>query len=124
MPPYAKVGFGVITGWDGGNVSISIGDIIIKASDGVNLFASGTGSGDGGGFKLPYTQVPEVEFEGGGSGSGAQASVTITDGCVSGITLDNAGTNYTSAPYVRIKHGAGTRAYATVKAKTDGNREF
>lgn len=123
LPPYAKVGFGVITGWDGGNVSISIGDIIIKASDGVNLFASGTGSGDGGGFKLPYTQVPEVEFEGGG-GQGAQASVTITDGCVSAITLDNAGTGYTSAPYVRIKHGAGTKAYATVKAKTDGNREL
>ena len=123
-PPYARVGFGVITGYVGATERDTIPDIIMEANDGSDLYASGAGTGAGGGFKLPTHQVPTVEFVGGGSGSGAAATVTVANGCVSGITLTNAGSGYQSAPYVRIKHGAGTMAYATVKAKTEGSKEL
>ena len=110
--PYARVGFGEITGYEGGTISISIGDIISSANESTDIFASGAGNGAGGGFKLPTTQIPEVEFVGGG-GTGAAATAVISSEKVISITLDNGGSNYTSAPVVRIKHGAGTRAFAT-----------
>ena len=121
QPPYAKVGFGEITGWKNEQTITSTGDIVIKASEGIELYASGSGTGDGGGFALPVTQVPTVEFVGGG-GSGAAATVTVAGGKVTGITLDNGGTQYTSAPQVRIVDGAGTRAFATATVETGGNR--
>ena len=121
QPPYAKVGFGEITGWKNEQTITSTGDIVIKASEGIELYASGSGTGDGGGFALPVTQVPTVEFVGGG-GSGAAATVTVAGGKVTGITLDNGGTQYTSAPQVRIIDGAGTRAFATATVETGGNR--
>tara|TARA_B100001173_G_scaffold166228_1_gene143733 strand:- start:1365 stop:5183 length:3819 start_codon:yes stop_codon:yes gene_type:complete len=110
--PYARVGFGEITGYEGGEVNTSIGDIVVSANESTNIFASGAGNGAGGGFKLPTTQVPEVEFVGGG-GSGAAATAVVSNEKVTSITLDSGGSNYTSAPVVRIKHGAGTRAFAT-----------
>ena len=119
--PYAKVGFGEITGWKNEQSITSTGDIVIKASEGIELYASGSGSGDGGGFALPVTQVPEVEFVGGG-GNGAAATAVVSGGKVTSITLDNGGTGYTSAPQVRIKHGAGTRAFATATVEASGNR--
>jgi len=121
QPPYAKVGFGEITGWENEQTITSTGDIVIKASEGIELYASGSGTGDGGGFALPVTQVPTVEFVGGG-GSGAAATVTVAGGKVTGITLTNGGTQYTSAPQVRIIDGAGTRAFATATVETGGNR--
>ena len=122
MPPFAKIGFGEITGWENEQSITSTGDIVIKASEGIELYASGSGSGDGGGFALPVTQVPTVEFVGGGGGSGAAATATVAGGKVTGITLDNGGTGYTAAPQVRIIDGAGTRAFATATVETGGNR--
>ena len=122
-PPYARVGFGVVTGYDGGEVTTTTGDIIVDANTGTNIYASGAGTGAGGGFALPVTQVPEVEFIGGG-GNGAAASVVVSGGKVTSISLDNAGTGYTSAPQVRIKHGAGTRAFATCTVQESGNRSI
>ena len=119
--PYAKIGFGEITGWKNEQSITTNGDIVIKASEGIELYASGSGSGDGGGFALPVTQVPTVEFVGGG-GQGAAATVTVAGEKVTGITLDNGGTGYTAAPQVRILHGAGTRAFATATVETGGNR--
>tara|TARA_S200000501_G_scaffold231924_1_gene217526 strand:- start:2032 stop:5853 length:3822 start_codon:yes stop_codon:yes gene_type:complete len=110
--PFARVGFGEITGYEGGEVNTSIGDIVVGANESTNIFASGAGNGAGGGFKLPTTQVPEVEFVGGG-GNGAAATAVVSNEKVTSITLDSGGSNYTSAPVVRIKHGAGTRAFAT-----------
>ena len=110
--PYARVGFGEVTGYEGGFVNTTVGDIIVKANDSTDIFASGAGTGAGGGFKLPTTQVPEVEFVGGG-GSGAVATAVVSNEKVTSITLDSGGSNYTSAPVIRIKHGAGTRAFAT-----------
>ena len=121
MSPYARIGFGEITGWKNEQSITSTGDIVIKASEGIELYASGSGSGDGGGFALPVTQVPTVEFVGGG-GSNAAATVTVADGKVTGITLTNGGTGYTAAPQVRIIDGAGTRAFATATVETGGNR--
>ena len=120
-PPYAKIGFGEITGWKNEQSITTTGNIVIKASEGIELYASGSGTGDGGGFALPVTQVPTVEFDGGG-GNGAAATVTVADGKVTGITLTNGGTGYTAAPQVRILHGAGTRAFATATVETGGNR--
>ena len=111
-------GFGVITGYEGGQTTTSVGDIVIKASgtdssNGPEIYQSGTGSGNSGGFKLPTTQVPEVEvLTGTTGGSGAAAEVGITNGFVTSITKTNNGSNYQSAPEVRIKHGAGSGAYA------------
>ena len=119
--PYAKIGFGEITGWENEQSITTTGDIVIKASEGIELYASGSGSGDGGGFALPVTQVPTVEITGGG-GQGAAATAVVSGGKVTSITLDNGGTGYTSAPTVRILHGAGTRAFATATVEAGGNR--
>ena len=48
-----------------------------------------------------YTYVPQVTLTGGG-GTGATAVATIANGAVSGITVTNPGTGYTSAPTVNI----------------------
>ena len=116
----AKVeyGFGVITGYEGGSTSTTVGDIVVKASgtdssNGPDIFPSGTGGGNSGGFQLPTIQVPEVEIlTGTTGGSGATATVSVSSGYVDSITKTGSGTNYDDAPEVRIKHGAGTGAYA------------
>ena len=115
---YAKIEWQTITGYEGGTESISVGDVFIAGSgdqdNGMNFFSSGSGSGNNGGFKLPTDQVPTVEFEGGGGGQGAAASVTVNNGIVSGISLTNSGSGYTSAPRVRILGGCGVNNHATV----------
>ena len=115
---YAKIEWQTITGYEGGTESISVGDVFIDGSgdqdNGMNFFSSGSGSGSTGGFKLPTDQVPTVEFEGGGGGQGAAASVTVNNGIVSGISLTNSGSGYTSAPRVRILGGCGVNNHATV----------
>ncbi len=122
-PPFARIGFGEVTGYEGGEERDTIGDIILAANDGTNIYASGAGTGAGGGFALPVTQVPEVEIDGTGTnGSGASATAVVSGGKVTSITLDNGGSGYTSAPIVRIKHGAGTRAFATATVEEGGNR--
>jgi len=110
---YVQIGFGEITGYEGGSTGITVGDIVIAGSANVNILTSGSGTGTTGGFKLPTTQVPVVEFLGGGGGTGAAATVTLSGGAVSAINLTNGGSNYTSIPEVRIKHGAGSGAWAT-----------
>jgi len=111
----AQVNFGEIVGYEGGVSSVTVGDIIIAADEDAEIYSSGTGTGSAGGFKLPTTQLPVVEILCGGGGTGATGSVTLSNGVVNSISLDNAGTNYTAVPEVRIKHGAGTRAYATAE---------
>ena len=111
-------GFGVITGYEGGSTTTSVGDIVIKASgttgsNGPEIFTGGTGTGNNGGFQLPTTQVPQVEIVTGTTGgSGAAATVSLANGFVSTITKTNNGSSYQSAPEVRIKDGAGSGAYA------------
>ena len=111
-------GFGVITGYEGGQTTTSVGDIVINASgtdssNGPEIYQTGTGTGNSGGFKLPTTQVPEVEVVTGTTGgSGAAATVTLANSFVSSITKTADGSNYQSAPEIRIKHGAGSGAYA------------
>ena len=109
---FAQVAFGVVTGYEGGTSSVTVGDLIIAADEDSDIYTTGGGTGTAG-FKLPTTQVPEVEFVGGGGGTGATATVSISGGCVAAITLGSGGNNYTAVPEVRIKHGAGTKAYAT-----------
>ncbi len=116
---FVQYGFGVITGYEGGTTSTTVGDIIIKASgttddNGPSIVQDGTGGGNSGGFQLPTIQVPEVEVVTGTSGgTGAAASVTLGNGVVSTITKTANGSGYTSAPEIRIKHGAGSGSYAT-----------
>ena len=113
-----QYGFGVVTGWVGGTTQTSVGDIVIKASgststNGPEIFSNGTGTGASGGFLLPTTQLPVVEVVAGTTGgTGAAATVALTGGMVSNITKTNNGSNYQSAPELRIKHGAGSSAYA------------
>ena len=110
---FAQVSFGVVTGYEGGTSSVTTGDLIIAADTKSDIYTSGSGTGDNGGFELPTTQLPVVEFVGGGGGTGATATVSLSGGAVADITLTSGGTNYTAVPEVRIKHGAGTKAYAT-----------
>ena len=116
---FVQYGFGVITGYEGGTTSETVGDIVIKASgdtddNGPSILQSGTGNGNSGGFKLPTTQIPEVEVVTGTTGgSGAAAEVTVGNSVVATITKTNNGSGYTSAPEIRIKHGAGSGSYAT-----------
>jgi len=116
---FVQYGFGVITGYEGGTTSTTIGDIIVKASgttddNGPSIVQDGTGGGNSGGFQLPTIQVPEVEVVTGTTGgTGATATVTLGNGVVSTLTKTSSGSGYTSAPEIRIKHGAGSGSYAT-----------
>ena len=133
---YVKVGLGTITGYQGGQTTTSIGDIVESASQtntiwDVTINGNGTGTGTGGNFKLPTTQVPTILFLGGGksnngtpsatgwnqTGTGhAQGTAGITAGLVTSATLDTtAGTNtgYTEQPYVYLLHGAGGGSFLT-----------
>ena len=110
---FAAVNFGEVVGYEGGSSDVVAGDLIIDADPKTEIYTSGSGVGSAGGFKLPTTQVPVVEILGGGGGSGATATVSLSAGAVADITLGAAGSNYTAVPEVRIKHGAGTKAYAT-----------
>ncbi|HEY0741222.1 MAG TPA: hypothetical protein VGD40_07160 [Chryseosolibacter sp.] len=66
---------------------------------------------------LNYNGVPLVEITGGG-GTGATATATVgANGRVTGITLTNPGTGYTSVPSVNIISGSGATA-STVLAGT------
>lgn len=113
---------GVITGYQGGSETISIGDIVESASDGIQIYASGSGTGTAGGFKLPTTQLPTIEItpQGSGSGSGATANAVLSGGAVSSITLTNGGNGYTSPPNIRFLHGAGAGTKASVTLNATG----
>ena len=121
---FVTVGFGEVVGWIGGETTLIEDPLLIAGSEDVDVYTSGTGIGTAGGFKLPETQVPEVEFlAGGGGGDGAAATVQIANGKVTGITKTNGGAGYGDAPRVRIKHGAGTKAYATATVNAAGEVE-
>lgn len=106
-----------IVSYQGGSTSISVGDIVLKASDGIEIYDSGTGSGDAGGFKLPFDQVPVVEIEAQGDqpGAGATATCSVTGSTVTGINLVTGGLGYTSPPIVRFLHGCGHGTVASTQ---------
>tara|TARA_B000000532_G_scaffold114263_1_gene91826 strand:+ start:1186 stop:5139 length:3954 start_codon:yes stop_codon:yes gene_type:complete len=130
---YAKIGVGTITGYTGGTVGTTTGDVIESASQtptvwDVSINSDGNGTGTGGNFRLPSTQVPTVLFRGGGKSSDgtttangynqantghATATATVTGGTVTGVTLGDGGTGYTEQPYVYLLHGAGSGSYIT-----------
>jgi uncharacterized repeat protein (TIGR01451 family)/fimbrial isopeptide formation D2 family protein len=58
--------------------------------------------------------TPAITFSGGGAGSGAAAVATVVGGVVTGITITNGGSGYTSAPVLTISTaGSGSGATAT-----------
>lgn len=113
----------VITGYQGGTTSISIGDVIESASTGPEIYSAGSGTGTAGGFKLPTTQVPTVVIspQGNTGGSGATAVATVSNGVVTGVTLTSGGSGYTSAPKVRFLGGCGAGTTATTTINAAGN---
>ena len=113
----------VITGYQGGTTSISIGDIIESASAGPLILESGSGTGTAGGFKLPTSQLPQVVIspQGAQPGSGATASVAVSNGAVTGITLTAGGSGYQSPPKVRFLGGCGAGTTATTTINSAGN---
>ena len=56
-----------------------------------------------------YSAAPSVTI-GGGGGTGATASAVLTSGVVSGITITNVGTGYTTAPTIAFSGGTITTA--------------
>lgn len=104
-----------LLGYAGGTLTTTVGDVVVKASPGIQLFSSGSGVGTAGGFKLPVSQVPYVEItpQGSQGGSGAIATCVVSNGVVTGLTLINGGSGYTSAPNVRFLHGSGSGTTAT-----------
>lgn len=56
-----------------------------------------------------YSAAPTVTITGGG-GSGATATAVLTSGVVSGITITNTGTGYTTAPTIAFSGGTVTTA--------------
>lgn len=119
---YVKVTQKTYAGSFGGTETVTSGDIIIDASSGIQIYASGSGQGTSGGFKLPTTQVPTVQIRAQGDqpGSGATATATVTNGIVSGITLGNGGSGYLSPPTVRFLNGSGGGTRATTQINTSG----
>jgi hypothetical protein len=104
-----------LLGYAGGTVTTTVGDIVVKASPGIELYSSGSGVGTAGGFKLPTTQIPIVQItpQGSQGGSGATATCTVSGGVVTGVTLGDGGSGYTSAPNIRFLHGSGSGTTAT-----------
>jgi len=120
---YAKIVVKKLMNTIGGGSSTTTGDIIVKASSGITeVSATGSGVGTAGGFKLPVTQVPVIQISAQGDqpGSGATAVATVAGSVVSGVTLTNGGTGYTSAPKVRFLHGAGGGTVATTTINSSG----
>jgi hypothetical protein len=113
----------IITGYQGGTTSVSIGDIIESASQGPAILSSGSGTGSAGGFKLPTTQVPSVIIspQGDQPGGGATATVSVSNGAITGINLGSGGSGYESAPNVRFLGGAGAGTTATTTKNAAGN---
>ncbi len=112
-----------IVAYNGGSTSISVGDIVTNASDGIEIYAGGSGSGTAGGFALPNNQAPIVELEAQGDqpGSGAGAVATVSNGVVNGVQIVVGGSGYTSPPIARFLHGAATGTQATTSLTPGGS---
>ena len=59
-----------------------------------------------------FSGTPTIEITGGG-GTGATATATTNNGVITGFTITNKGTGYTSVPTVTITGGGGTGAVGT-----------
>lgn len=114
---------GTITGYVGGTSSISIGDVIEAASDGIQIYSSGTGSGTAGGFRLPDTQLPTIEIlpQGNGPGSGATATAVVNGGFVTSVNITSSGSGYLDPPKIRFLGGSGTGAIGTAALGVNGS---
>jgi hypothetical protein len=119
---YVKLVTKKLLGESGGNSDLTVGDVVIKASSGIEIYSSGTGIGTAGGFKLPTTQAPVVQIlaQGQQTGSGATASCTVSGSVITGVALGNGGSGYVSAPTVRFLGGAGAGTRATTVINTSG----
>ena len=119
---YVKVTTKTLINIVGGTTITTTGDIVIKASTGVEIYSSGTGVGTAGGFKLPQTQVPTVEVtpQGDLPGSGCTAQATVNGLVVSDVTVTNGGSGYTQAPKVRFLNGCGGETTATSTIDANG----
>ena len=128
---YMQLAVGTITGYTGGNVTITTGDVIESASQSatvwdVDLFSGGAGTGVAG-FKLPTTQVPTLVFRGGGLGDPpvspqihATGTVQVSNEKVGGVTLSTGGYKYSKIPYVYILNGVGTKNKVTAQIDSVG----
>jgi hypothetical protein len=87
--------------WD--NTSEVVGNVTITAG----------GSG--------YTTMPPTVAFSGGGGTGAAGTATIANGAVTGVTITNPGSGYTSAPTVAFSGGSGTGATATASLASELN---
>ena len=117
---YVGIEFRTITGYAGGTTNTTIGDIVISASNGVEIYSAGAGTGSTTGFVLPTTQVPTIVFEGGSPTTVATATAVVSGNRVSSVTLNSGGSGYTSAPTVRFLHGAGSGTTATATINASG----
>lgn len=96
--------------------NLSPGDAAGQANTQVVVTLNGSGGVDpttvritnpGGGLQYSgnravyYRTVPNITFSGGG-GSGAAATAVLTNGYLTGITVTNSGSGYTSAPTVTV----------------------
>lgn len=92
-------------------VAVDIVAVTVENGRGSVIEVELTGSGSRYG-----TTPPTVSFSGGG-GSGASAVATVSGGFVTGITLTDGGSGYTSTPTITISAPpVGTQATATVTA--------
>lgn len=93
-------------------ITVDINEIDVFSGQGgvLQLVVVSGGSG--------YSTVPTVTFTGGG-GSGAAATATLSSGVVTGLTLTNPGTGYTSPPIVTLS-APGTTALATATLTAPG----
>jgi len=122
---YVKVTTKKFLGTFGGNTDDTIGDVVIKGSEGVDIYASGSGQTSAGGFKLPTTQAPIVQIlaQGDQPGGGATATAVVSNGVVTGVNLGNGGSGYLQAPEIRFLGGSGggTQAIASIDASGSVN---
>lgn len=71
-----------------------------------------------------YTTAPTVMIRSTGTGSGATATAIVTNGIVTGITIDEIGSGYKTPPYVELVGGGGSGAVITVGVLGSSPREW
>jgi hypothetical protein len=103
--PTASVLVWMNSAGDWADVAVSIDQVVTEAAATASLTGDGVADSivmDDVGFG--YSSLPQISFVGGG-GVGATAVATLTNGSITGITVTNAGSGYTTPPTVVITGG-------------------
>ena len=95
-----------IVAYQGGSTNITVGDVVVAASDGVEIYTGGTGVGTAGGFVYQLISNQFLIFAQGDQPVSGATGVLLLVVVLLWCQLITGGSGYTSPPIVRFLHGA------------------